>query len=113
MKSTRRGFIQSAALAAAARPQTARPAAQEHPHRTQFDAQLLAESFDPLIAANHGRQMRVLPNGDVETALAWGGSKPRIRRFLNRETIAEYPLEGTPSAPIFSGEQILYSVGNT
>ena len=50
--------LQARSLAAAAKPQATPAEAREYPHRTQFDSQLLAESYDPLIVANHGRQMQ-------------------------------------------------------
>src|SRR5581483_4614406 len=110
---SRRGFLQGVSLAAAARPQAAVAQGAAYRHRTQFDAQLLAESSDPLVAANHGRQMRELPGGRVQTALAWGGTKPRVRVYEDRKPARDYPLEGVPSAPVMAGEHVFYSAGTT
>ncbi len=109
----RRRFLQGVSLAAAAKPQAAPAQAREYPHRTQFDAQLLAESYDPMLAANHGRQMRELSGGRIATALAWGGSKPRVQLYEDRKLAHEYPVDGVPSAPVLVGEHVLYSVGNS
>ena len=109
---TRRGFLQGTTLAAAAAsPQSGTPQRRGYTHRTQFDAQLLAESYDPLLVANHGRHLRISPNGDVRTALAWGGDKPRLRLYKNRELAEEYPLSGLPSAPVLTADHVWYSVG--
>jgi hypothetical protein len=111
---TRRGFLQSTTLAAAlAGPQAGTSAAAEQRHRTQFDAQLLAESFDPLIAVNHGRQVQVTAAGEVLTALAWGGANPRVRVYKDRAVAEEYSLRGVPSAPVLTGGHVLYSAGAT
>ncbi len=111
-KVSRRGFLQGAALAAGT-PQSAKSATQDHLHRTQFDAQLLAESYDPLVAANHGRQMSVRPNGDIRTALAWNGNKPRVLVYNNRDVVEEFSLSGVPSPPVLAGEHVWYSAGTT
>src|ERR1051325_8515227 len=68
-------------------------------HRTQFDRELLAENVAPSACRNHGRQLLVLEDGSVLTALAWGGSSPSLRLWKNRDLIAEHFLPSQPSAP--------------
>ena len=76
---SRRNLIKGVVLAASAeQPQRASAGAPAYLHRTQFDAQLLAESYDPMLVTNHGRHACAMADGTVRTALAWGGEKPRV-----------------------------------
>ncbi len=68
-------------------------------HRTQFDHELLVESKAPMVCRNHGRQILVLGDGSVFTALAWAGDAPVLRVWKGREPVAEHFLNGRPSPP--------------
>lgn len=113
---TRRGFLQSgAALAAASSAQTqpAKQAAGTTQHRTQFDKQLLAESDDAPVVSNSGRQMLARGSDSVRTAIAWGGSKPRVCIYRDLRMEQEFALDSTPSAPVLLGDDVLFSSGKT
>jgi hypothetical protein len=73
---------------------------------TQFDAQLLDAGAPaaPSIGRNHGRQVVALPDGTTLTALAFGGERPRLRLWQNRQLMADHPLEIEPAAPVLTAQ---------
>ena len=109
-KLSRRRFLGNSAAAAGA---LAAPAPAQQPaqtlRRTQFDKQLLAgsDSSDPALAANHGRQIVVLPDGESVIALAGGGKSPKVSVWRGRDLVRAYPLDGAPSAPVLLDSGVL------